>query len=181
MKQSLDTAPASRQLLRNPGCWEFLFGALLQEALQIHQLRRFSWQEGVLPCQQDCRWREAHGSIRPLPSSVCSPSCVFWWRGWVFREGDMRPANKVAAASGGICPAGVDTRPFYIPCAGWEFCTEGLVAVGFPHQRKSQGGGGTEARVIPASAVISPSVPGQGWVPFGALMNLFAHEGSPLA
>lgn len=33
----------------------------------------------------------------------------------------------------------------------------------------------------PPSAVIPPSVPGQGWVPLGALMNLFAHEGSPLA
>lgn len=69
----------------------------------------------------------------------------------------MRPANEVASASGGICPAGVDTRPFHVPCAGWEFCTEALVAVGgrtvvgFPCQRKSQGGGGTEARVIPSS------------------------------
>lgn len=100
----------------------------------------------------------------------------------------MRPANEVPAASGGgICPAGVDTRPFHGPAqAGssaqraWLLWVAGL-AWDFHASENHREEVGQRPGSQPASGVISPSLSGRGWVPLGALMNLFAHEGSPPA
>ena len=162
----------------------------MQEALTIHQLRRYPWQEGMVLAAriqvEGASW--AHQTlVPPHPPSDLHLVC-FGGGGGSSGKGThgllmrfLLPREEASAQLGST------TGPFMAPAqAGssaqraWLLWVAGLVW-DFHASENHREEVGQRSGSHPASGVISPSVPGQGWVLLGALMKLFAHEGSPPA